>query len=57
MPPVNLECLDNDSQDARVRSQGENFVELEVIHSRYHVTSAGGEKSRARAGERRLVSR
>ena len=32
MPPVNLECLNDDFQDARVLSQGENFVELEVIH-------------------------
>ncbi len=32
MPPVNLECLDDDYQDARVVSRGENFVELEVIH-------------------------
>ncbi len=32
MPPVNLECLDDDYQDARVLSRGENFVELEVIH-------------------------
>ena len=32
MPPVNLECLNDDYQDARVVSRGENFVELEVIH-------------------------
>ena len=32
MPPVNLECLNDDYQDARVLSRGENFVELEVIH-------------------------
>jgi hypothetical protein len=32
MPPVNLECLNDDYQDARVRSRAENFVELEVIH-------------------------
>jgi RNA polymerase sigma factor (sigma-70 family) len=32
MPPVNLECLDDDYQDARVRHRGERFVELEVIH-------------------------
>jgi RNA polymerase sigma factor (sigma-70 family) len=32
MTPVNLECLDDDYQDARVVSRGENFVELEVIH-------------------------
>jgi hypothetical protein len=32
MPPVNLECLDDDYQDARVVARGENFVELEVIH-------------------------
>ena len=32
MPPVNVECLNDDYQDARVLSRGENFVELEVIH-------------------------
>ena len=32
MPPVNLDCLNDDYQDARVLSRGENFVELEVIH-------------------------
>jgi len=32
MPPVNLECLSDDYQDARVLSRGSNFVELEVIH-------------------------
>ncbi len=32
MPPVNLQSLDDDYQDARVLSRGENFVELEVIH-------------------------
>jgi hypothetical protein len=32
MPPMNLECLNDDYQDARVRSRGEKFVELEVIH-------------------------
>ena len=32
MPPVNLDCLDDDYQDARVFSRGENFIELEVIH-------------------------
>ena len=32
MPPVNLECLDDDYQDARVLSRGKNFVELEVVH-------------------------
>jgi hypothetical protein len=32
MPPVHVEALDDDYQDARVLSRGENFVELEVIH-------------------------
>jgi RNA polymerase sigma factor (sigma-70 family) len=32
MPPVNLDCLNDDYQDARVRSRGDHFVELEVIH-------------------------
>ena len=32
MPPVNVDCLNDDYQDARVLSRGENFVELEVIH-------------------------
>jgi RNA polymerase sigma factor (sigma-70 family) len=32
MPPVNLGCLNDDYQDARVLSQGENYAELEVIH-------------------------
>ena len=32
MPPVNLECLDDDYQDARVLSRSDKFVELEVIH-------------------------
>ena len=32
MPPVNLECLNDDYQDARVLSRGGNYVELEVIH-------------------------
>ena len=32
MPPVNLECLNDDYQDARVLSQSDQFVELEVIH-------------------------
>jgi hypothetical protein len=32
MPPVNFECLNDDYQDARVLSRGENSVELEVIH-------------------------
>ncbi len=32
MPPVNLECLNDDYQDARVLSRGDHFVELEVIH-------------------------
>jgi len=32
MPPVNIECLNDDYQDARVLSRGDNYVELEVIH-------------------------
>jgi RNA polymerase sigma factor (sigma-70 family) len=32
MPPVNVECLNDDYQDALVRGRGENFIELEVIH-------------------------
>jgi RNA polymerase sigma factor (sigma-70 family) len=32
MPPVNLACLNDDYQDARVLSQGANSVELEVVH-------------------------
>jgi hypothetical protein len=32
MPPVNVDCLNDDYQDARVLSHGQNFVELEVIH-------------------------
>ncbi len=32
MPPVSLECLDDDYQDARVLSRSDKFVELEVIH-------------------------
>ena len=32
MPPVNVDCLNDDYQDARVLSRGKNFIELEVIH-------------------------
>lgn len=32
MDPVDLPSLNDDYQDARVRSRGKNFVELEVIH-------------------------
>jgi len=32
MPPVTLDCLNDDYQDARVLSRGDHFVELEVIH-------------------------
>jgi hypothetical protein len=32
MPPINVECLNDDYQDARVLNNGPKFVELEVIH-------------------------
>jgi hypothetical protein len=32
MPPVNLECLNDDYQDARVQSKSDHHVELEVVH-------------------------
>jgi hypothetical protein len=32
MPPVNLDCMNDDYQDARVRSRNDHFVELEVVH-------------------------
>ncbi len=32
MPPVNPDCLNDDYQDARVLSQNDHFVELEVVH-------------------------
>jgi hypothetical protein len=32
MPPVKLECLNDDYQDARVLSGNDRFIELEVVH-------------------------
>jgi hypothetical protein len=32
MPPVNVDCLNDDYQDARVLTRNEHFVELEVVH-------------------------
>src|SRR5262249_59770793 len=32
MPPVNVACLNDDYQDARVLARGGNFIELEMIH-------------------------
>ncbi|MHC4860671.1 MAG: hypothetical protein ACYTDY_11330, partial [Planctomycetota bacterium] len=32
MPPVNKEALTDDYQDARVRKETEEYVELEVVH-------------------------
>jgi RNA polymerase sigma factor (sigma-70 family) len=32
MPPVNLDALNDDYQDARVLSRSDHFVELEVVH-------------------------
>jgi hypothetical protein len=32
MNPVNLECLNDDYQDARILGRGANYLELEVIH-------------------------
>jgi RNA polymerase sigma factor (sigma-70 family) len=32
MPPVNVDCMNDDYQDARLLSRGDKYVELEVIH-------------------------
>src|SRR5262249_20847656 len=41
MPPVNVDCMSDDYQDARVLGKGANFVELEVIHYPLNTNAEG----------------
>ena len=50
MPPVNVECLNDDYQDARVLARGDNFVGLEVIH---YPTNSNAEAIRGDSAWRR----
>src|SRR5207253_4926106 len=54
MPPVNLERLDDDDQDARVLARGEDFVELEVIH---YPLNTNAETIRSNPGWKRDAAR
>ena len=54
MPPVNLECISDDYQDAKVLSHSDHVVELEVIH---YPLNSNAEAIRANPAWRRDAAR